>query len=335
MRVMIVTDAWRPQVNGVVRSLEYMAAQAPAFGAEVVFLTPERFRSVPMPSYPEIRLSLTRPDIVGRMIAQARPDHVHIATEGPLGLSARLACLRQGRGFTTSYHTRFPEYLAARLPVPEGVSYGILRWFHREARAMMVSTPSLERELSTRGFRNIVRWTRGVDTGLFRPRHERVLDCAGPIFLYVGRVAVEKNLSAFLSLDLPGTKVVVGDGPARQDLERQHGGALFLGTLTGDDLARVYASADVFVFPSLTDTFGIVLLEALASGLPIAAFPVTGPVDVLGSSGCGVVDDDLRKAALEALEIPRDRCRAYGETFTWRESARQFFSNIQSAHTGA
>ncbi|SCY73607.1 glycosyltransferase family 4 protein [Microvirga guangxiensis] len=335
MRVLVVTDAWRPQINGVVRSLEHMADQAPSFGVEMTFLTPERFRSFPMPTYPEIRLSLTRPDTVERMIAEATPDHVHIATEGPLGLTARLACRRQGRVFTTSYHTRFPEYLSARLPVPEEWSYRALRWFHREARVMMVSTPSLERELSARGFRNIVRWTRGVDTTLFRPRHERVVDFPGPIFLYVGRIAVEKNLEAFLSLDLPGTKVVVGDGPARQELERQHVGVRFLGSLAGEDLARVYSSADVFVFPSLTDTFGIVLLEALASGLPIAGFPVTGPVDVINSSGCGVVDEDLRKAALAALDVPRDLCRAYGETFTWRESARQFFSNIQAAHTGA
>jgi len=333
MRVLIVTDAWRPQVNGVVRSLEYMAEHGPSFGAEVTFLTPDRFRSVPMPTYPDIRLSLAGTQRVGRIIAEAAPDHVHIATEGPLGWAARFACKRQRRGFTTSYHTRFPEYLAARLPVPEACSYAVLRRFHREAKAMMVSTPSLERELSTRGFRNIVRWTRGVDTALFRPRRERVLDCPEPVFLYVGRVAVEKNLPAFLSLDLPGTKVVVGDGPARRDLERQHRDVRFLGALTGEDLAQVYASADVFVFPSLTDTFGIVLLEALASGLPIAAFPVTGPVDVVGSSGCGVIGPDLRKAALAALEIPRSRCRAYGETFTWSESARQFFSHIRAVHT--
>jgi len=334
MRVLIVTDAWWPQVNGVVRSLESMAEQAPSFGAQVSFLTPERFRSFPMPTYPEIRLSLTRSDGIGRMIAESDPDHVHIATEGPLGFFARFACQRQGRGFTTSYHTRFPEYLAARLPVPERWSYGALRWFHREAKALMVSTPSIERELRARGFTNIVRWTRGVDTTLFHPRRERVLDCYGPIFLYVGRVAVEKNLPAFLSLDLPGTKVVVGDGPARPELERRFRQARFLGALTGENLARVYASADVFVFPSLTDTFGIVLLEALASGLPVAAFPVTGPVDVIGSSGCGVVDADLRNAALAALGISRTRCRAYGETFTWRESARQFFSNIEAAHAG-
>ncbi len=335
MRVLIVTDAWRPQVNGVVRSLEYMAEHGPAFGAEVAFLTPERFRSFPMPTYPEIRLSLAGPEQVARIIAEAAPDHVHIATEGPLGWSARSACKRQGRGFTTSYHTRFPEYLAARLPVPEACSYALLRWFHREAKAVMVSTPSLEQELKARGFRNMVRWTRGVDTTLFRPRHERVLDCPGPVFLYVGRVAVEKNLPAFLSLDLPGTKVVVGDGPARQDLERHYRDARFLGALTGEDLAQVYASADVFVFPSLTDTFGIVLLEALASGLPVVAFPVTGPMDVIGASGCGIVDPDLRKAALAALEIPKSRCRAYGETFTWNESARQFFSHIAAARAAA
>lgn len=335
MRLLIVTDAWRPQVNGVVRSLEYMAAEAPSFGAEVTFLTPERFRSFPMPTYPEIRLSMARPGRVARLIGEIDPSHVHIATEGPLGLASRLTCQKQGRAFTTSYHTRFPEYVSARLPVPEAWSYNALKWFHGGSRAMMVSTPSLERELTERGFRNIVRWTRGVDTKLFRPRHERILDFPAPIFLYVGRVAVEKNLEAFLSLDLPGTKVVVGDGPARLDLEGKYPEARFLGALTGEDLARVYASSDVFVFPSLTDTFGIVLLEALASGLPIAAFPVTGPVDVIGGSGCGVTSTDLREAAISALDIPRDRCRDYGETFTWSESARQFFSNIRTAHAQA
>src|ERR671916_815153 len=334
MRLLIATDAWRPQINGVVRSLEYMAAEAPHFGVEVAFLTPERFRSFPMPTYPEIRLSLARPGHVARIIEEVRPTHLHIATEGPIGLATRIACSRQGRSFTTSYHTRFPEYVAARTPIPEAWSYKALLRFHQSARAMMVSTSSLERELSRRGFRNIMRWTRGVDTTLFRPRNERILDAAAPVFLYVGRVAVEKNLDAFLSLDLPGTKVVVGDGPARAELERRYPDARFLGALTGEELARVYASSDVFVFPSLTDTFGIVLLEALASGLPVAAFPVTGPADVIGASGCGVLKADLREAALEALTIPRERCRAYGETFTWQESARQFFSTIEAAHRG-
>jgi glycosyltransferase involved in cell wall biosynthesis len=309
-----------------------MAEQAPRFGAEVLFLTPERFRSIPMPTYPEIRLSLAGPGAVARILDEARPTHIHIATEGPIGLATRVACSRQERAFTTSYHTRFPEYVAARTPIPESWSYKALRLFHRSARAMMVSTPSLERELTGRGFRNLMRWTRGVDTTLFRPRNERVLDAAAPVFLYVGRVAVEKNLEAFLGLDLPGTKVVAGDGPSRAELEGSYPEVRFLGTLTGEDLARVYASADVFVFPSLTDTFGIVLLEALASGLPIAAFPVAGPMDVVGSSGCGVLKWDLREAALKALHIPRDRCRAYGETFTWHESAKQFFSNIETAH---
>ncbi|WP_322098841.1 glycosyltransferase family 4 protein [Microvirga roseola] len=334
MRLLVATDAWRPQVNGVVRSLEYMAAEAPHFGAEIVFLTPDRFRSFPMPTYPEIRLSLTGPGRVARMVEEIAPTHIHIATEGPIGLAVRFVCSRQGRAFTTSYHTRFPEYVAARTPIPQAWSYRALRRFHRASRAMMVSTPSLERELTVRGFKNIVRWTRGVDTELFRPRPERVLEVTSPVFLYVGRVAVEKNLEAFLSLDLPGTKVIVGDGPARAELEGKYPEARFLGALTGEDLARVYASSDVFVFPSLTDTFGIVLLEALASGLPVAAFPVTGPADVIGASGCGVLKPDLREAALEALGIPKDRCRAYGETFTWRESARQFFSNIESAIEG-
>lgn len=334
MRLLIATDAWRPQINGVVRSLEYMAAEASHFGAEVTILSPDRFPSVPMPGYPEIRLALARPGPLARILDQVKPTHVHIATEGPIGLAVRRACRRRNMAFTTSYHTRFPEYLSARAPIPQTWSYRALRWFHGEARAMMVSTASLERELEERGFQRIRRWTRGVDTQLFRPRHERVLDSRAPIFLSVGRVAIEKNLEAFLALDLPGTKVVVGDGPARRDLQRKFPEARFLGALTGEDLARVYASADVFVFPSLTDTFGIVLLEALASGLPIAAYPVTGPADVVGSSACGVLHENLREAAVTALDIPKSRCRAYGETFTWRESARQFFHNIEEAHAG-
>ncbi|MGO4707160.1 glycosyltransferase family 4 protein [Microvirga sp. 2MCAF38] len=335
MRLLIATDAWHPQINGVVRSLEHMADQAPHFDAQVSFLTPQRFRSFPMPSYGEIRLSLVTPGMVGSILREASPTHVHIATEGPIGFAMRLACLRQKRPFTTSYHTRFPEYISARAPIPENWTYRALRRFHAPACATMVSTPSLERQLKARGFDNIMRWTRGVDTKLFRPRENRILDVPGPIFLYVGRVSVEKNIEAFLALDLPGTKVVVGDGPAREGLQSQYTQARFLGALTGEALAEIYASADVFVFPSLTDTFGIVLLEALASGLPIAAFPVTGPLDVIEGSGCGVLDHDLRKAALEALDIPRAQCRAYGETFTWRESARQFFSNIQIAQAVA
>ena len=331
MRLLIATDAWRPQINGVVRSLEYMAELAPQFGAQVTLLTPEHFRSFPMPTYPEIRLSLTVPGQVRRFIDAVDPTHIHIATEGPIGFATRGVCRKAGRAFTTSYHTRFPEYLSARMPIPEHLTYGLLQRFHNGGRAVMVSTPSLEVELGARGFRNIVRWTRGVDTTLFRPRAERIIDAPAPIFLFVGRVAIEKNIEAFLSLDLPGTKVVVGEGPARSELQRKYPDAKFLGVQSGEALARIYASSDVFVFPSLTDTFGIVLLEALASGLPIAAFPVTGPADVVGASGCGVLSEDLREAALAALEIPTARCRAYGETFTWSESARQFFANIAMA----
>jgi glycosyltransferase involved in cell wall biosynthesis len=334
MRLLIATDAWRPQINGVVRSLEQMASHADAFGVDTVFLTPQDFPSIPMPTYPEIRLSLAYPRNLARRIDALAPTHIHIATEGPIGFAARSACLSRGLSYTTSYHTRFPEYVAARARIPQEWTYSVIRRFHNSGCGMMVSTPSLERELAGRGFARLMRWTRGVDTQLFRPRWQSVLDCKGPIFLTVARLAVEKNLEAFLSLDLPGTKVVVGAGPARAQLERIDPNARFLGALTGETLAQVYASADVFVFPSLTDTFGIVMLEALASGLPIAAFPVTGPLDVVGASGCGVLDADLRRAALSALELDGGRCRAYGEQFTWRESARQFFTNVIDANAG-
>jgi glycosyltransferase involved in cell wall biosynthesis len=331
MRVLVATDAWAPQINGVVRSLEHMAEEAPGFDAEVVFVTPADFPCVPLPTYSEIRLALATPAALVRAMDRIAPTHIHIATEGPVGFAARRACLSRGRPFTTSYHTRFPEYLSARAPVPPNWTYAALRRFHNAGCGVLVSTASLTQELDRRGFRNILPWTRGVDTDLFRPRPDRPTAWPRPVFLFVGRVAVEKNVDAFLALDLPGTKVVVGDGPQREALCASHPGAVFLGALSGEALAEVYASADVFVFPSLTDTFGIVLIEALASGLPIAAFPVTGPSDVVGSSGCGVLDGDLRQAALAALRIPRDRCRRHGETYTWRTSAGQFFGNIRAA----
>ena len=338
MRLLIATDAWHPQVNGVVRSLQHMVEAGRTLGCEPVLLTPADFRSVPMPGYPEIRLAhATRRKVAGRWDALA-PTHVHIATEGTVGYAVRRHCLATGQPFTTSYHTRFPEYLAARAPVPQAWTYAWLRRFHGAARGTMVSTPSLEQDLRGRGFRNLLRWTRGVDTALFSSAEPGTATPAEldalprPLFLFVGRLAVEKNIEAFLRLDLPGSKVVVGDGPDRARLEAMASGARFLGTRTGPALAALYAACDVFVFPSLTDTFGIVLLEALACGTPVAAYPVTGPLDVIGETGAGVLDRDLRAAALAALAVPREAARAEALRYSWSESARQFYDNIASAH---
>jgi glycosyltransferase involved in cell wall biosynthesis len=332
MHLLIATDAWKPQINGVVRSLEAMARHAPAFSAKVSFVTPLDFASFPMPTYPEIRLSLATPRSVSPILERIAPTHVHIATEGPVGFAMRVLCLSRGIPYTTSYHTRFPEYVAARVPIPQEWTYALIRRFHATGIGMMVSTPSLQCELTARGFTGIMRWSRGVDASVFHPRPVRPRIYPGPVFITVARLAVEKNIAAFLALDLPGTKLVVGDGPARRDLERVDPRAIFLGALTGEALAEAYASADVFVFPSLTDTFGIVMLEALASGLPVAAFPVTGPLDVIGGSGAGVLDPDLQRAALAALAIDPASCRARAELFTWEKSAGEFFGNIRTAH---
>jgi len=319
-------------VNGVVRSLENVVREAPRYGVDIKLLTPASFRTVPLPTYREVRLALTRPGAVAAHIEEETPDYIHIATEGPLGICARAACLRGGLPFTTSYHTRFPEYLAARWLAPASLTYALMRGFHNAGAGVMVATESLELELTGRGFKRLMRWSRGVDPDLFRPRGDSVLDLPRPIFLTCGRLAIEKNLDAFLSLDLPGSKVVVGDGPARHELEARFPKAHFTGMLQGDALASVYASADVFVFPSLTDTFGIVLLEAMACGVPVAAFPVAGPLDVVGESGAGVLDHDLAKAALAALEIPGDKARGHALTFSWSACARQFIDNIEAAH---
>lgn len=330
-RVLIATDAWRPQVNGVVRTLEGLVAEAPKLGAEITILGPDRFASAPMPGYPDIRLAAPSPRAIAAAIESARPDAIHIATEGPVGFMTRRHCIRRGLPFTTCYHTRFPEYLAARAPVPLAWSYAAMRRFHAPAVATMAATPALARELGSHGFGRLVLWTRGVDVPTFSAGRPGMLPFPGPIFLCVARLAVEKNIDAFLALYLPGSKVVVGDGPARADLEARYPDARFLGMLSGRELADTYASADVFVFPSRTDTFGLVMLEALAAGTPVAAFPVTGPRDVLGSSGCGALDEDLRRAALAALSIPRDRCRAYAQRATMAESCRSFLDNVSLA----
>ncbi|MEO3386786.1 glycosyltransferase family 1 protein [Mesorhizobium sp. CAU 1741] len=332
MRVLIVTDAWKPQVNGVVRTLEQLAASLAAMGVAVDFLTPDGFLTVPLPSYREIRVVLSTRSQVARRIAEAAPGSIHIATEGPLGILARRVCIARGWSFTTSYHTRFPEFLRARLPVPESWSYHWLRRFHNAGDGMLVATPSLGREMHERGFANIRLWSRGVDTELFHPRRRTDLGLAGPIFLCVGRVAVEKNLPAFLDLDLPGKKVIVGDGPDMAHLKARYPDAVFLGTRRGEELAEIYASADVFVFPSRTDTFGNVILEALASGTPVAAYPVTGPIDILGDGDGGVVSPDLREAALAALDISRDAARAKAQTYDWAECARQFLGHLRPLH---
>jgi glycosyltransferase involved in cell wall biosynthesis len=331
MRIVIATDAWRPQINGVVHSLVQMSAAAARQGVDIQFLTPEGFRTIPMPTYPEVRLALAGWGVVARRIEAMQPDHVHIATEGPIGLAARQYCQSGGRSFTTSYHTRFPEYIAARFPIPARWTYAALRRFHAPAAAVMAPTPSIRDELLARGFERVKVWSRGVEHSAFRPREESVLDLPRPIFLYVGRVAVEKNLDAFLRLSLPGSTVIVGDGPARAALQRQYPLAHFLGARSGEALAQTYASGDVFVFPSRTDTFGIVLIEALASGLPVAAYPVAGPLDVVGQSGAGVLSEDLGAACLAALKIPRALAREHSLRFTWAESARQFLDNIEQS----
>ena len=330
-RILVVTDTWHPQVNGVVRSLEALATAALDLGANVQFLTPQGFRSFRMPTYPEIRLAATTTTNVAHRIEALSVNHVHIATEGPLGLAARRYCLKKNLCFTTSYHTKFPEYVSARTFIPKSWVYRFLRRFHNAGSGIFVSTESLATDLEAHGFNKLMRWSLGVDHERFRMRSTSVLDFPRPIFLSVGRLAVEKNLEAFLRLDLPGTKVIVGDGPARAALESAYPQAYFLGTQIGDALAEIYSSADVFVFPSMTDTFGLVLLEAMASGLPVAAFPVTGPLDVIGESGAGVLDEDLRRACLKALGIPRWKARTHAETFSWRASAQQFLINLSTA----
>lgn len=327
-RILIVSDAWAPQINGVVRTLTTLVRELEQAGRQVITITPDQFNTVPCPTYPEIRLALFPGRVVAAMIAAAQPDAIHIATEGPLGWAARNFCVRRNLPFTTAYHTRFPEYVRARFGIPLSWSYGVVRRFHGAAAATMVATDTVESDLRCRGFTHIRRWTRGVDTDIFRPGLGKVYDLPRPIFLYVGRVAVEKNVSAFLSLDLPGSKVVLGDGPQKADLQRRFPQTHFMGEKHGADLAAHYADADVFVFPSRTDTFGLVLIESLACGVPVAAYPVTGPVDVIGGSPAGRLDEDLGHAARSALAVPRQACLDLAARYSWQESARQFLGNL-------
>ncbi|MBY5788325.1 glycosyltransferase family 1 protein [Rhizobium leguminosarum] len=334
-RLVIVTDAWHPQVNGVVRSIENTNRELAKMGVEVSMVTPERFNSIPCPTYPEIRLSIANYRRIAREIEKHNPSYVHIATEGPLGLTARRWCLKNRMPFSTSYHTRFPEYVSARLPIPKSWLYSFVRWFHNGGAGCMVATPSLARELSEKGIRNLMPWSRGIDATQFRPMEleENPFGLARPIFMTVGRVALEKNLPAFLDLDLPGSKVVVGDGPARAELEQRYPEVHFTGVQFGEDLAKTYAQADVFVFPSLTDTFGNTILEALASGVPVAAYPVTGPLDIIGEdSEVGALDQNLQAACLAALSASRDKARELAMQYSWEAATLQFINNIRAAN---
>lgn len=329
MRLFLVTDAWKPQVNGVVRTLGRMIQEMEARGHTIEVAAPSDFNSVPCPTYPEIRLAIMAGNKLTQKIDRFKPDAIHLATEGPLGIAARKFCLARGFPYTTAYHTRFPEYVHARVRLPLDWSYAMLRRFHNGGARCMVSTQTIQNDLESRGFRNIVRWSRGVDTALFKPRDEPYWNYPRPISLYAGRVAVEKNIPAFLDLDLPGTKVVAGDGPILAKLKASYPDVVFLGALGDHDLARAYAASDVFVFPSKTDTFGLVMLEALASGTPVAGYPVPGPLDVVGKRPVGHLHEDLAIAVERALECSRDTCRDYAAGYDWDHCVSQFVDNLE------
>ncbi len=326
MRIAIVTDAWYPQENGVVRVLGTLVERLEKAGHQLLIIEPGQFRCIPCPSYPQIPLALLPGSKVRRLLDEFRPEAVHVATEGPLGRAARAYCRKKGHPFTTAYHTKFPEYIQARTHLPLSWLYGIIRDFHAPSSAVMVPSPNVFRELEHWKFRNLRHWSHGVDTELFHPQPKDAFDLPRPLFMYVGRVTVEKNLPAFLDLDLPGSKVVVGSGPSRDQLMARYPQAHFVQAQGDQQLARFFAAADVFVFPSRTDTFGLVMLEALASGVPVAAFPVSGPLDVLDGSQAGVLDHDLKAAALKALDIDPAVCRAHAQRFSWDRVADEFLS---------
>jgi len=335
MKIMIVTDAWEPQVNGVVRTLKSTRSELESMGHKVDILTPLEFRTVPCPTYPDIRLSLLPGSKVAGRIRDFDPDALHIATEGPLGLAARRFALKHRWPFTTAYHTRFPEYVTARVPVPLDWTYAFLRWFHGASKAVMTPTPAVKRDLEANRFTNVKLWTRGVNHAVFKPVRRYRLESKPPIFLYVGRVAVEKNIEAFLELKLPGSKWIAGIGPALETFRTRYPDVNYLGVLDAQALAEVYASADVFVFPSKTDTFGLVLLEAMACGLPVAAYPVSGPIDVIEDPRAGVLHEDLHVACMRALELKREDVASYARRFSWRAASEQFLGNLHPRTRGS
>jgi len=324
LRIAIVTDAWHPQVNGVVRTLSTTCNTLREAGHLVTTVTPDQFRTVPCPTYPSIRLAVTPGRGVRRALEESRPQAIHIATEGPLGHAARRYCLQHRLPFTTSFHTQFPEYLRLRMPLPIDWSYAYLRRFHGAGVRTLVPTASQRDKLLARGFRNLRLWSRGVDLAVFSPQAPLAFDYPRPIAIYMGRVAVEKNIEAFLDLAEPATQVIIGDGPDLERLRMRYPACHFLGPKYGGDLARHLAGGDVFVFPSRTDTFGLVLLEAMACGLPVAAYPVQGPIDVVRNGVTGILDEDLGRAVRAALALSREDCIAHASSYSWTACTRDF-----------
>jgi len=334
LRIAIVSDAWRPQINGVVRTIDTVAQLLRADGHDLEVFGPDRFRTLPCPTYPEIRLSLFPGARLAHMLKLYAPDAIHLVTEGPLGWAARNFCLARGVPFTTAYHTRFPEYVHARIRLPLSWSYAFVRRFHAPSAAVLVVAQSIRDELAQRGFKRLVPWSRGVDIAAFHPRPRTQTGDARPIWLYAGRLAIEKNIKAFLDLDLPGTKWVVGGGPQLKELKRRYKDARFFGSVDTDELSMRYAEADCFVFPSRTDTFGLVMVEALASGVPVAGYPVPGPLDVVTDTKVGALDEDLRTACLAAIDRDPADCRRHAESFTWERCAAQFLATLQPIPRG-
>jgi glycosyltransferase involved in cell wall biosynthesis len=335
LKIALISDAWHPQINGVVTTLSNTREALERLGHEVELLHPGLFKTYPCPGYPDVGLAFLCGPRLRPLLRAFLPDAIHIATEGPVGYAARRYCRHKGFPYTTSFHSRFAEYLNLRVGFPTAMSAAYLRWFHRKSQAVMVSTESLRAELANKGFRHLQRWPRGVDTALFKPGDKAFLHDPRPIFLYTGRVAIEKNVEDFLRLKLPGTKYVVGDGPLRQDLQQRYPETRFTGYKRAAELARYVAAADVFVFPSRTDTFGLVLLEALACGVPVAAYPSPGPIDVIVDDQVGTLDADLEKAAIRCLSLDSDRCRRYACNFSWDDSTRQFVEHLARIRTPA
>lgn len=333
MRILIISDAWHPQINGVVRTLTETIKHLKGFGHHVKLISPRAFKTLPCPTYPEIRLAIFPYRQLDREISTFQPDAIHIATEGPLGFSARKWCLKHHKPFTTAYHTQFPEYIHQRASwLPLSWLYAAVRWFHRPSKHVMTPTPAVKKQLASAGFNNLALWARGVDLQRFYPANRSALDCfcktakhkQEPKFICVGRVAVEKNIEAFLRLDLPGSKWIIGDGPARKALQQKYPEVYFLGSYPQKKLPPFYNAADVFVFPSQTDTFGLVMLEAMACGTPVAAFPVTGPVDVVSDPTAGILDHDLHKACLAALNLDRNQVATFAKQYSWEKTTKQF-----------